>query len=145
MIAPPLPSNEAPVAIVTPPVLPAALPPETTDTKPLTPLVPALAEPRESEPLEVALPAPEMMLVEPPVETELAPAEAVIAPPAADEDEPVITRTAPPAPPVAAPEPTVTAPEAPKEEVPDPTVTAPLAPPTPALALPMVSDPLEVA
>jgi hypothetical protein len=64
------------------PLLPELLVPEWNDNAPLPAAVPALEEPRTTDPLEVAVPTPEVMVTAPPEAALESPATIEIEPPA---------------------------------------------------------------
>jgi hypothetical protein len=101
--------------------------------EPEVPSEPASTERKINEPLDVAVPAPVLMLIDPPVFGVLVPAEAMISPPAVALPVPIDNTKSPAFPPVAAPVEIATAPDAPALVVPVEKVRPPLMPVDPAL------------
>ena len=101
------------------PLLPVLDVPELKTRRPLTPDVPAFAVRIVTDPLLVADPAPVVMLIRPPVSTELTPDMMPTRPPAPLLPLPTVRNSDPPVPDVAAPLPMYKAPLLPLLDVPE--------------------------
>jgi hypothetical protein len=141
---PPVPFAAVPVFRRTWPELPRLEVPVVKFRAPVTPSSPEFEVRMLNDPLEVAVPYPDIMETAPPVFSAAFPAPRVMRPPDAAVPAPTMTLTLPPAPLTACPERTITAPERPFEDSPVLKIMEPLVlSPDPAFPVRILNAPLE--